>query len=100
MEARNFSSDWDYQDALHGADILESAAGEDFIREEEEALLTSGCSQLVETESFWAALHHCPLQASFTAIKRWAIDHIMDGEKFRQAAREHLEAEAQQRMEP
>lgn len=97
MEARKFNSDWDYQDALHGADILESAAGEDFQREEEEALQTTGAGHLIEPEDLWKALCWKP---EFRAIRDQVISELMDGEKFRSAAREYLEAEAKERMEP
>lgn len=97
MEARNFNSDWDYQDALHGADILESAAGEEFQREEEEALQTTGAGHLIEPEDLWKALCWKP---EFRAIRDQVISEMMDAEKFRAAAREFLEAEAKDRMEP
>lgn len=97
MSPRDFESDWDYQDALHGADILESAAGEDFQREEQEALATTGAGHLIEPEDLWKALCWKP---EFRAIRDQVISELMDTEKFRSAAREYLEAEAKERMEP
>lgn len=40
MEARNYASDWDYQEAVNGPDFLESNSGQDWLKEAAEALAT------------------------------------------------------------
>jgi hypothetical protein len=78
-------------------DFLDTPEGEDFEREEEEALMLTGAGRAIEPEQLWKALNR---RREFRAIRDDVINELMKTDSYKQEARRLIEADAERRNEP
>ena len=78
-------------------DFLDTPEGEDFEREEEEALMLTGAGRAIEPEQLWKALNR---RRDFRHIRDEVIGELMQASSYKQEARRLIEADAERRNEP
>ena len=78
-------------------DFLDTPEGEDFEREEQEALMLTGAGRAIEPEQLWRALNR---RRDFRHIRDEVIGELMQTDSYKQEARRLIQADAQRRNEP
>lgn len=78
-------------------DFLDTPEGEDFEREEEEALMQTGCGRVIDAEQLWAALSR---RRDFRAIRDEVINELMKTASYKAEACRLGKLDAQRRNEP